>query len=1007
MSNISFFAASLRNRVVCMLLAAVGVAAQVALPVLAAGSITVTGNADTGTPGDGFCTLREALANANTDSDTSGGDCAAGSGVDLIEFAPGLNGHTITLAGAELVISSNLTLSGPGADLLAVSGGNASRVISVTNGIVVISGLTIRDGAVSGANGGGIYTSATLTLDHVTVAGNSITGGGSTNGGGIHNSGVLTVTHSAIISNTNLGSFGRGGGLANNGIANLSNSTISSNRSNSYGGGIFNGTAAVLTSTFNTIARNVAVSYLGGGFSQQSSTAKATIKNTLLADNTATATNSKNDCDYLVSAPVSQGYNLVESAGTCVFTATGDLTGVDPNLGPLTRNGGHTLTHAPLNGSAITEYIPPGVNGCGCNSDIPTDQRDYLRANACSVGATEYSGIWLTLQKYASDNSPTPGQTITYTLVATLTPSDNVSVTNLLMTDTLPTGINLAGVPAIEDGSGSSSGSLPTLVSGLALTGGQSVTATFPVTVSTGQTVGTQLTNTARISIDECPAPVVTSHRLTISNIAPVAVGDSLLVAEDSGLTTTQVMANDFDLNGDSLSLSAIGPGNHGGVTGLGTGVISYTPAVNFNGTEVFTYTITDGALTGTGVVTVSVTTLNDAPSFGAGAAQWWRQTGGPRTVPGWATAISPGPADEAGQSLTFTLSTDNPALFLAQPALSATGQLGFTPNPASSGTALVTVTLQDSGGVALGGADTSSPQAFPIYIVPGDALGGIDPVTGGSLDYIDPSTGMTTTIQAGGGAVTSAIHLAYDELPASGHPRPAGYNFAGRYFTLDAYQSGRELAGYQFLTPITLTLSYSPDPAAMNYADETTLVLRHWNGSTWDSGGIILLNHDLANHRLTVQLNHLSEYALVGYAPVLELAPQVDTLQNPPMPGSVVTYTLTFSNNGSLPASGVAISQTLPGGLSFINWVAQNSADFNSTNNTLTWGPQPLAVSIPVTVCFTARITPSVAISNTTITSTAYYSSANAGFGTAEVAFTTSYFYEKYFPVIYRDSER
>ncbi|GAB4436631.1 MAG: hypothetical protein Kow0031_18360 [Anaerolineae bacterium] len=987
-------------RLIGGVLLAAGAAAALVWPVAASSGITVTSATDT-TATDNACTLREAIANANGDTDTTGGDCAAGNGADVITFSPALRGQTITLTGGELLISGVLTISGPGADLLAVSGGGASRVLKITGGAVNIRGLAIRDGRISGANGGGIYNSGALTLDHVAVVSNTIVTGSTTDGGGIYNSGTLTISHSAIISNANLGSNGRGGGLANsNGAAQLINSTVSGNRATVSGGGIYNANPAVFTSTQSTIAANVAVGVQGGGiYVEDFSSSTTFLKNTILADNVANG--SGQDCYKLNAAPTSQGNNLVEKRNNCTFSAAGDITGQDPKLGPLADNGGPTPSHALLNGSPANERIPLGTAGCG--TTFTTDQRDFLRVNACSLGATEYNGVWLSLRKSVDDDTPEPGQSITYTVVAALAPSGNVSVTNLLINDALPAGVNFVGPLAVTGGSGGSNGPFPTLVSGQTLSGGHAVTVTFPVTVSTGQQAGTLLTNTAQSHSSEWTTPVVASQRLTVSNAAPVAVDNTLTVREDSGITSTRVMSNDFDLNGDVINLSTVGSGDKGGANGIGGRVITYSPALNFNGTEVFTYAISDGDLTGEAVVTATVQAVNDAPSFTAGADQWLLQTDGPQSVPGWATAISPGPADEAGQSLTFTVRADRPQLFTVQPSLSGGGQLGFAPVATQSGASVVTVTLQDSGGTALGGADTSSPQTFTVSIVPGDEMSEIDPATGGSLAY--SASGLSSQVQVPGGAVTGAIRLVYDEFSASSHRRPTGYAFAGRTFTLEAYQSGQQQAGYQFIKPITLTLTYNPDPAALNYADESSLALRHWNGSSWDSSGITPLNHDLVNHRLTFRLSHLSEYALVGYAPVLGLAQQVGTPRPKPFPGSMVTYTLTFSNDGSLPANGLVVSQTLPAGVGFEAWLAQSGASFNPAGNILTWGSQTLPAYTPVTVRFTARVSASSALSNTVLTSTARFNSTNAGSAKAEAAFTTSFYYVRYFPIIFKKS--
>ena len=85
----------------------------------------------------------------------------------------------------------------------------------------------------------------------------------------------------------------------------------------------------------------------------------------------------------------------------------------------------------------------------------------------------------------------------------------------------------------------------------------------------------------------------------------------------------------------------------------------------------------------------------------------------GAQSITGWATDISAGPANEAGQALSFLVSSDNPALFSAQPAVSPTGTLTYDPAPNANGSATVSVRIQDNGGTANGGVDTSAPQAF------------------------------------------------------------------------------------------------------------------------------------------------------------------------------------------------------------------------------------------------------------------------------------------------------
>ena len=111
------------------------------------------------------------------------------------------------------------------------------------------------------------------------------------------------------------------------------------------------------------------------------------------------------------------------------------------------------------------------------------------------------------------------------------------------------------------------------------------------------------------------------------------------------------------------------------------------------------------------------MTGVNDAPSFVKGGNQSMIEDTGAQTLTGWATAISAGPANEAGQTLTFTVTNNNNALFSVQPAVSANGTLTYDPAPNANGTATVTVVLKDNGGIANGGIDASAPQTFTITL--------------------------------------------------------------------------------------------------------------------------------------------------------------------------------------------------------------------------------------------------------------------------------------------------
>ena len=105
---------------------------------------------------------------------------------------------------------------------------------------------------------------------------------------------------------------------------------------------------------------------------------------------------------------------------------------------------------------------------------------------------------------------------------------------------------------------------------------------------------------------------------ITVSavNDAPIAVDNTLTVAEDASITNTNVIANDTDVDGDTLSLTAATTAGSGTVAVNADGLsVDYTPAANFNGTEIITYTVSDGTDTTNGTFTITVSAVNDAPS--------------------------------------------------------------------------------------------------------------------------------------------------------------------------------------------------------------------------------------------------------------------------------------------------------------------------------------------------------------------------------------------------------
>jgi large repetitive protein len=174
-------------------------------------------------------------------------------------------------------------------------------------------------------------------------------------------------------------------------------------------------------------------------------------------------------------------------------------------------------------------------------------------------------------------------------------------------------------------------------------------------------------------------APTTVTLNVTNVNDNPDAVDDTATVGEDSAANPIAVLANDTIApdTGETLTISAAGkPGNGSTAIISGGAGLTYTPNAGFLGIDVFTYTIADGnGGSDTAVVTMTVTAVNDPPSFTAGPDQTVLEDSGPQTVNPWATGISPGPPDEAGQTVSFNVTGNtNPGLFSAGPAIAPAG---------------------------------------------------------------------------------------------------------------------------------------------------------------------------------------------------------------------------------------------------------------------------------------------------------------------------------------------
>ena len=353
-------------------------------------------------------------ANGNIDADTiniTGAPCTFSLTVPSVNAGP--NGNSTGLP----LVTTPITILGHGATIersAALPATTTFRILFANgaNANLNLQDLTIKGGLLnSGFVGAGlaVFTSASMSLDHVTVTGNT-TSGTNGAGAGLWAQGTsVTIDHSAFTSNTaptsaalslittpatirrstfsgNVATSSTGVSWVQGNTVNFENDTFANNSSaNGIGGitgsnsGATNGIVNVSNSTFadngtgTTAPGGAMFRFLqtGGG------TATINVSNTIVADTDSTATGGLAACTGVTSSGTG---NIEWPFNTCGFGAGNQ---VNPNLTALANNGGSTNTMRPLPTSPAIDHA---------SGTCPaTDQRDVARPDgeACDSGAYE------------------------------------------------------------------------------------------------------------------------------------------------------------------------------------------------------------------------------------------------------------------------------------------------------------------------------------------------------------------------------------------------------------------------------------------------------------------------------------------------------------------------------------------------------------------------------------------------------------------------------------------
>ena len=288
----------------------------------------------------------------------------------------------------------------------------------------------------------------------------------------------------------------------------------------------------------------------------------------------------------------------------------------------------------------------------------------------------------------------------------------------------------------------------------------------FTYTVSDGH--GGSATATVNITV----APV---------NDPPTAVNDTAVTDEEMAVTVA-VLANDSDLDGDTVSLDLVTMPTNGTAVVNPDGTVTYTPNANYTGADSFTYRVSDGhGGTATGTVTVTVNNVNDPPTANADAATTAEDTTA-------VIAVLDNDSDPDGDALTVSgvtqpahgaavVNPDGTVTYTPAANYSGADSFTYTISDGNGGTATtavnITVTPVNDAPIAVDGAavcneDGQVSAVFPAADPDGDLLAYqiVSPPTSGSVTIL--GNGFTYTPEADFSGTDSFTYQASDGVLGS-----------------------------------------------------------------------------------------------------------------------------------------------------------------------------------------------------------------------------------------------
>jgi len=358
------------------------------------------------------------------------------------------------------------------------------------------------------------------------------------------------------------------------------------------------------------------------------------------------------------------------------------------------------------------------------------------------------------------------------------------------------------------------------------------------------------------VAMDSDGAKTTGTVTLTIDsrNDAPTAVNDVITLAQDSDALTVDVLGNDSDAEGDTVTVTGVSEATNGTVV-FADGKVTYTPTAGYSGADTFTYSTTDGTNTNTATVSVTVAETNLDPITVADT----------KVITEDATSAKISVLDNDTDPNNNTLTLDSVSAALHGTVSIANGKAVYVPDANYSGTDTFTYITGDGQGSTTTGSVTVTINAVndaPKAVA--DSLGTIATNKGPvKLDVLandyDIDTGDTFSIKSVGsdGSQTATTALGNKVSVSSG--KITYTNSANKTSGTDSFDyTIVDASGGTSTATATLSISTNKNPDALN--DKATVL----EDSSSTEIEVLLNDTDVNGDRVQV-LNELQTDPLHG----------------------------------------------------------------------------------------------------------------------------------------------